>query len=760
MIHGVLETISSILKRFRYVERSDVVYIDLKYVLELLQGPILALFQSTSNNATNPACPPATLPALLESLRLMCRIFFSLNWLDLPEYFEDHMKDWMDEFAKFLSYENPAIAVDEDEPEAGPIQKLQAAIIENINLYANRDEEPFHSFLPNFAQLVWNLLLKCKPQTNYDNLTTTSLKFLASIVAKKLHENLFSDPNTLRQIVSNIVIPNIAVRETDVEQFEDDPSDYILADMEGSDSETRRRCSIDLLRAMCRNYEQQATAIVKEHLQTLLTNFTTDPVNNWGQKDAAILLVLAVSVRRESAMGGVSEINDQLDVMEFFTSQILPELNEPNMSARPMLKADAVKFVSTFRNQFTVEHFRHLFPLLINHLRSPNIVVHTYAAAAIEKILTVKDKQTRQLTFGKTELRPSLEGMFGGFFAIIENTELSENEYVMKATMRALAVIKEEAVAVTEMIIGKLTGILGRVCKNPQNPHFNHYLFESIAVLVKSVCSTNTSYVSSFEKLLFPPFQHVLQMEVIEFIPYVFQVLAQLLEYSTGDLSPAYESLFAPLLTPTLWESKGNIPGLTRLICAYLAKAGKKLCIEGTFLMGVLGVFQKLISSKANEAYGFQLLGFLVENLGMQGLQNHIVEVFNILLMRLQKGKTVRYQRQICLFFSFLVSKCGASTWLQILNSIQPGLGEMLLQQVWIPCVLTESVFNKSDNKVMVVGMTMLMKEGAIVNLEGGKPWGQMVAGVLKLVASGVADDKKGTDDDDEIEVEISFDSR
>ena len=78
------------------------VYIDLKYVLELLQGPILALFQSTSNMATNPSCPAAALPSHLESLRLICRIWFSLNWLDLPEYFEDHMKEWMDEFAKFL----------------------------------------------------------------------------------------------------------------------------------------------------------------------------------------------------------------------------------------------------------------------------------------------------------------------------------------------------------------------------------------------------------------------------------------------------------------------------------------------------------------------------------------------------------------------------------------------------------------------------------------------------------------------------------
>ena len=143
----------------------------------------------------------------------------------------------------------------------------------------------------------------------------------------------------------------------------------------------------------------------------------------------------------------------------------------------------------------------------------------------------------------------------------------------------------------------------------------------------------------------------------------------------------------------------------------------------------------------------------------MEGLQNHIIEVFNILLMRLQKGKTARYVRHICLFFSFLICKCGAATWLQILNSIQPGLGGMLLQQVWIPCVLNESIFNKSDNKVMVVGMAMLMKEADIINLDGGKPWTQLVAGVLKLVGSGVADDDSKGGDDGDLEIEISFDS-
>lgn len=335
----------------------------------------------------------------------------------------------------------------------------------------------------------------------------------------------------------------------------------------------------------------------------------------------------------------------------------------------------------------------------------------------------------------------------------------------MKATMRGLAVIKEDAVQVTEMIIKKLTETLGKVCKNPSNPHFNHYLFESIAVLVRSVCSTDAKYVQSFEGLLFPPFNHVLQMEVTEFTPYVFQVLAQLLEYSSAsELSAGYEGLFQPLLTPALWESKGNVPALTRLVCAYVFKGGKQIIAKG-HLLGILGVFQKLISSKANEHYGFLLMGSLVEFAGADALRAHIVEVFNILLMRLQNSKTVRYTRHISLFFSLVIGKWGASAWLQILNSVQPGLGGMLLKQVWLPCVMTESAFNRSDTKTMIVGMIMLMKEPDIAGMDNGNVWATMVCAILKLVGSGnvlmsSADDGKHNEDGgDDVEIEIRFDS-
>ena len=57
-------------------------------------------------------------------------------------------------------------------------------------------------------------------------------------------------------------------------------------------------------------------------------------------------------------------------------------------------------------------------------------------------------------------------------------------------------------------------GILMRVCQNPRQPGFNHYMFESVAALVRQGCASNASMVTQLEEVLFPPFQYVLQQDV------------------------------------------------------------------------------------------------------------------------------------------------------------------------------------------------------------------------------------------------------
>lgn len=116
--------------------------------------------------------------------------------------------------------------------------------------------------------------------------------------------------------------------------------------------------------------------------------------------------MFAVTIRAESAARGVSVMNERVNVMEFFTSHIVRELEDSNVNSRSIIRADCLKFVSTFRAQFTVDVLRALMPLLIAHLNSNFTVIQTYAAYAIERLLNVRDRSPLTGEVRSTSLSP------------------------------------------------------------------------------------------------------------------------------------------------------------------------------------------------------------------------------------------------------------------------------------------------------------------------------------------------------------------
>lgn len=97
-----------------------------------------------------------------------------------------------------------------------------------------------------------------------------------------------------------------------------------------------------------------------------------------------------------------------------------------------------------------------------------------------------------------------------------------------------------------------------------------------------------------------------------EFMPYVFQLFAALLEAnSSATLSDYYKSLIPPIIMPSLWESKGNVPALVRLLSSVIPR-GKTEIAKDNQIEPILGIFQKLMSSKTNESHGFDLLETIV----------------------------------------------------------------------------------------------------------------------------------------------------
>ena len=59
-----------------------------------------------------------------------------------------------------------------------------------------------------------------------------------------------------------------------------------------------------------------------------------------------------------------------------------------------------------------------------------------------------------------------------------------------------------------------LAALLLEVCANPSQPAFNHYLFESVAALIRNSAAQDLARLGELEAQLFPAFNTVLQNDV------------------------------------------------------------------------------------------------------------------------------------------------------------------------------------------------------------------------------------------------------
>ncbi len=149
-----------------------------------------------------------------------------------------------------------------------------------------------------------------------------------------------------------------------------------------------------------------------------------------------------------------------------------------------------------------------------------------------------------------------------------------------------------------------------------------------------------------------------------------------------SGLSDAYRVLFPPLLSPTLWESRGNIPALTELFKAYIAKGISELSTGG-HLPAILGVFQKLLSSTLTEEYAFQLLASLIAVLDTVAISPFLGTIFNLIFTKLMSTKSKKYPKLVCVFLMNFAHTYGGAALFQSLESMQVGMTTMIITQVF-----------------------------------------------------------------------------
>ena len=719
---GVLTVAHSIFRRWEPLYRSDQLYTEINHVLSKFASPFLNLWQSTDEwIQRSEGGTKETLTSFYVVLELILQLVYDLSTHDLPPQFEENLPAIASLLHKYLTY-TPASLVSNEFADAGPLENVRAGVFRVLVLWTKKYEEEFRPHMEPFIGTSWNLLTGLGPEAKNDGLVSLALEFLTTVVGittkvdgDRRYADTFNDADVLRQVTEKVVIPNLSLRDSDTDTFDEEPIEFIRQDLEGSDEGSRRRAATNFLRTLMEQFEELVTQVVMGYVTHFLQNYLANQKDNWKDKDTAVHLFSSIAAKGTStAAKGVLSTNPHASVVDFFQSTIASDLTSNN--AHPILKVGAIKYLYTFRSVLSPEQWQAAFPLLTKHLEYNNYVVYTYAAIAVDRALYLTNPATREPIIPRASSNPYAHDTLVQLFKLITASSaperIQENEYLIKCVMRVLVTLGPNLStqpAILELTVTNLINITKVIRHNPSNPTFCYYHFESLGALIRFA---GPDHPQKLELALFPVFGEILAGTVDEFRPYVFQLLA-LMVSTQGPRAPLSEifstKLLPGILDPTLWESRGNVPALTRLLIALLPKAADTLLRESK-LEAVLLLFQKLIATKRDEPHAMDLLDAIVTSIPPPALATYWQPILSLLFVHLNTparktdALALRFTRFYHLVSASTEKGYGADFFIAQADKVQEGVFTPIYTGFILPS--TQRLVRPLDRKVACISLT------------------------------------------------------
>lgn len=243
------------------------------------------------------------------TLNLIIKLLYDLSSQDLPPVFEENLQAITTILHKYIMYDNSLLHTDDD-TQPSILEYTKAGIFEALILYIQKYEDVTGPLISQFVNSSWTLLTTIGIETKYDFLVSKILQFLTAVASIRQHSESFNNAEVLGQVVEKVIIPNLALRESDLEIFEDEPIEFIRRDLEGSDSDTRRRAATDFLRQLLAQYEKLVTDVVSKYISHYLSEYNKEKSSNWKAKDTSVYLYSSIAAKGvATSVHGVKSIN-------------------------------------------------------------------------------------------------------------------------------------------------------------------------------------------------------------------------------------------------------------------------------------------------------------------------------------------------------------------------------------------------------------------------------------------------------------------
>ncbi|KAF2354137.1 Exportin/Importin Cse1-like [Trinorchestia longiramus] len=711
IINGVLQTSYSVMRRYEYEQKSDTLWREIKFVLDNFALPLTNLFVELMKFAGENVNNALTLKVIFSSLVSITKLFYALNSQDLPEFFEDNMAAWMEHFLQLLNFSSQLLETSSEE-EVGVLEQVKSQVCENICLYASKYREEFEPYLQRFVTAVWELLSSTTLALKCDQMVSHAIHFLSTVAERDHNKSFFENEAVLSGICEKVILPNMHLRSCDEELFEDSPDQWVSQELDGADSETRRRAAVDFVRVLARHFETRITQVFGAYIHSMLASYQGKRAECWRNKVAAIYLVTTLSAKGATARHGATKINSLVDIADFYSNHIFPELQNDDVNDLPLVKAECIKYLISFRSALPQECVKAALPHLVRILGARSVVVHSYAAAALDRCLLLRAVDQTPL-LSPEHVAALATPAFANAFQALSVSGSEQNEHLMKAVMRVIEGLKSKVIPYAGSLLTQLVVRLKLVAKNPTKPHYVHFLFESLAVLVKDVCdAVDFNAIEEFDRSLFPVFQDILREEIDSIIPYIFQLLSVMLEKQKAVIPDPYFQLLPFLVMPALWERAGYVAPMVRLLQSFIMKAPARIVEEGK-LNSILGIFNKLNISRAHDHEGFYLLQSLVLHMPHETMESFWPQLFSVMFKRLTTNKTTKYIKSILIFFSVFIIVHSVQSLIELVERLQSGMFAMVLEKLVVPEL---PKIGQTERKLCCVAMTNVLCEPSVLS--------------------------------------------
>ena len=613
--------IAKIIKRYHIESKSEPLFREIINTMKYICKPmtddalnIIKYFNSYNPNNVN----NETMIQCLQMMNKIMSIFYSLNYQDFPEFFEDHLQEWITILNDTVLLPNKTSDMKLINNQLRElVLKLKAKTLKNINLYYSNYYEDVEQYVQQFSGAVWTVMVQCKINDNYSKLMKELLDFFKCGFQLRRFNNF--NIEQLNKIIENIILPNMSMVDKEKDEFCENPFEFLKIEFEEYDMSSNKYFSINLLQLIISDFPDVNKQIIGPKINSFLSEYNEDKKKNWKKKLIVINLLLASCIKTFAQRFGVTELNPNslyTDIDSLVNEIVIKEFKDYNSPT--IIQVYCLKFLSTFRLQISEKNkLGQIIIMLLEILNNTKDVTQYACLLCLDLIINMKDLQTRKSTTAEIVNNDNIFNKL--ISSLLSFISKNTNIFAMRCFYHALKLTQDKKLqSLADSINTSMDAILKLIINSPQTDEFNYYFFETCALIMKKfgvVNNNNTidlTLIKRFENALREDLNLILTNNVTDLLGYTFQLFANYL-FITNDNNEFYQKILTTILTNNnMWDinMKYLHPPSIEFIKVILI-TNKQFCENKNVIDLIFTICQKLLENKSFN-FVFQLIEYLL----------------------------------------------------------------------------------------------------------------------------------------------------